>query len=115
MDRTIDLKNSIFTDLAPREIRSLEESAEGCQYSAGEWIVHHGDIWPYFFIVADGHVTALKNPTKGEASFSPRSIPGKCSGDWPFSSLKHPCPPRFRPLRIQNFCAGRARHYCHFL
>jgi CRP/FNR family transcriptional regulator len=67
MDKTIDLKNSIFTDLAPREIRSLEESAEGCQYSAGEWIVHHGDIWPYFFIVADGHVTALKESFEGRS------------------------------------------------
>jgi CRP-like cAMP-binding protein len=67
MEKTIDLKNSIFADLTPREIHSLEESAEGCHYSAGEWIVHHGDVWPYFFIVTEGQVTALKESYEGRS------------------------------------------------
>jgi CRP/FNR family transcriptional regulator len=67
MEKSIDLKESIFNGLAPREIRSLEESAEVCQYTAGEWIVHHGDVWPYFFIVVEGQVTALKESYEGRS------------------------------------------------
>ena len=67
MEKTIDLKNSIFTDLTPREIHSLEESAEVCHYSAGEWIVHHGDVWPYFFTVTYGQVTAIKESYEGRS------------------------------------------------
>lgn len=67
MEKPVDLKKSIFADLTAQEIHSLEESAETCHFAAGEWIVHHGDVWPYFFIVVDGQVTAIKESYEGRS------------------------------------------------
>jgi CRP/FNR family transcriptional regulator len=67
MKNPINLKDSIFADLTPQEIRSLEESAEVCHFSSSEWIVHHGDVWPYFFIINNGQVTAVKESFEGRS------------------------------------------------
>lgn len=67
MTKIPNLSNTLFAGLAPREIQSLEEHAEVSHFSADEWIVHHGDVWPYFFIVTIGQVTAVKESFEGRS------------------------------------------------
>jgi CRP-like cAMP-binding protein len=111
MDKTVDLKSSIFADLTSQEIRSLEESAEVCHYTAGEWIVHHGDIWPYFFIVTDGQVTALKESYEGRSLI----LTTLRSGDVFWGLLSYP-----RRLHatsqtaLKKICAHPRETLCHF-
>lgn len=58
---------SMFARLDPHEIHSLESSAEVCHYQAGEWIIHYGDIWPFFFFINRGEVTAVKESFEGRS------------------------------------------------
>ena len=67
MTRIPNLNRTFFADLDPQGVRFLEGNAEVCRFSASEWIVHHGDIWPYFFIVNSGQVTAVKESFEGRS------------------------------------------------
>lgn len=58
---------SIFDELDPLEISALEDKAETCRFQAGEWIVHYGDIWPFFFFIEEGEVTAVKESFEGRS------------------------------------------------
>jgi len=58
---------SLFANLDPHDIRALEKDAEVCRYQAGEWIVHNGDIWPFFFFIKGGEVTAVKESFEGRS------------------------------------------------
>jgi len=37
------------------------------QFRGGEWVVHHGDIWPNLFFVQKGQVTAIKESAEGRS------------------------------------------------
>jgi len=67
MKNPINLKEGIFADLTPQEFHSLENSAEGCHFSSDEWIVHQGNVWPYFFIINNGQVTVVKESFEGRS------------------------------------------------
>ena len=56
----IDLlsQNPIFSHLDPARKNTLSELAIARRYPKGGWITHHGDIWPYFFIVESGKINA---------------------------------------------------------
>ncbi|RPH63072.1 MAG: Crp/Fnr family transcriptional regulator [Chloroflexi bacterium] len=58
---------SFFARLDPQEIRSLEKTGEVRRYSAGEWVAQTGDVWPYFFFIRSGLVTALKESYEGRS------------------------------------------------
>lgn len=58
---------SLFANLDPHDIRALEKDAEVCRYQAGAWIVHNGDIWPFFFFIKGGEVTAVKESFEGRS------------------------------------------------
>ncbi len=58
---------SIFAGLDSCEIHALEKNAEFHRYRAGEWIVQYGDIWPFFFLIKVGEVTAVKESFEGRS------------------------------------------------
>jgi CRP-like cAMP-binding protein len=59
--------NSIFASLDPQEIRALEKRGEVRRFRSGEWIAQYGDIWPYFFFVKSGEITAVKESYEGRS------------------------------------------------
>ena len=58
---------SIFASLDLQEIRSLEKRADVRRFQNGEWVVQNGDIWPYFFFISNGEVTAVKESYEGRS------------------------------------------------
>ncbi len=58
---------SLFANLDPTEIQYLERNAEVSRYQTGEWIVQYGDVWPFFFFIKTGQVTALKESVEGRS------------------------------------------------
>lgn len=59
--------HSVFSCLDPPDIDHLIRAANPSRYKSGEWIVHHGDIWPNLFFVVDGQVTAIKESPEGRS------------------------------------------------
>jgi CRP/FNR family transcriptional regulator len=59
------LENSIFAGLNPSDLGVLTARMKSRRYQAGEWLVHHGDVWPYLFLIRSGEVTALKESFEG--------------------------------------------------
>lgn len=60
-------QNQIFSHLEEDDFHRLEDSARIRQFKNGEWIVHHGDIWPYLFVIQKGTVTAIKESLEGRS------------------------------------------------
>jgi CRP-like cAMP-binding protein len=60
-------QNQIFSHLDKSVLKKIEASAQKRYFQAGEWIVHHGDVWPYLFIVGKGEVTAVKESAEGRS------------------------------------------------
>ncbi len=58
---------SIFANLDLHQIHALEKNAEVRRYRSGEWIVQYGDIWPFFFFIESGEVTAVKESFEGRS------------------------------------------------
>lgn len=59
------LENSIFAGLSPSDLDMLTARMKPRRYQAGEWLVHHGDIWPCLFLIRSGEVIALKESFEG--------------------------------------------------
>jgi CRP-like cAMP-binding protein len=57
----------LFAHLNKDELNSLEVAAQKHRYQSGEWIVHHGDVWPYLFLVRDGEITVTKESIEGRS------------------------------------------------
>ncbi len=55
----------LFDSLDPVDISFLAESSIERHYPKDAIIAHSGDIWPYFFIVTDGTVEAVKMSHEG--------------------------------------------------
>jgi CRP-like cAMP-binding protein len=60
-------QNPVFAclDSVTREQTAL--SAIPKKYQKGEWITHHGNIWSFLFVVAEGIVQALKESPEGRS------------------------------------------------
>jgi CRP/FNR family transcriptional regulator len=68
MAKRIDFPGaSLFAGLEPPQIARLESEAETCRFEAGEWITQYGDIWPFFFFIKQGEVTAIKESFEGRS------------------------------------------------
>lgn len=52
--------NPVFSHLTENELHKMLASAQPRRVHGGEWIVHHGDVWPYLFFIQNGQVTAIK-------------------------------------------------------
>jgi CRP/FNR family transcriptional regulator len=50
-----------------RDQQSIAQMAISRRYETGEWILNYGDIWPYFFLVTEGAVTAIKESIEGRS------------------------------------------------
>ena len=57
----------IFSHLDERVFREIESIAHLRKFQSGEWIVHHGDVWPNLFYVQKGQVTAIKESAEGRS------------------------------------------------
>ena len=60
-------QNPIFSNLDEDILHRIEASAQTCQFKNGDWIVHHGDVWPKLFFVQKGQVTAIKESPEGRS------------------------------------------------
>ena len=60
-------QNQIFSLLEDDDLHRIEGGALIRQFKSGEWIVHHGDIWPYMFVVHKGVVTAIMESLEGRS------------------------------------------------
>jgi CRP-like cAMP-binding protein len=58
---------TLFAGLEPEQITGLLSEAEICSFEAGQWITQYGDIWPFFFYINHGEVTALKESFEGRS------------------------------------------------
>lgn len=58
---------SIFSSLDTQDLHQLESQAEIRHFKAGEWIIHYGDIWPFFFFINSGEISAVKESFEGRS------------------------------------------------
>lgn len=56
---------SIFSNLDAQKLGNVKKIAEIRRYQSGEWLAHYEDIWPYFFFIRQGQVTAIKESFEG--------------------------------------------------
>ncbi len=59
------LDNPVFSHLSETDRNTLAASAISRKYPKDHWISHHGDHWPYLFIVESGSITAMKESSEG--------------------------------------------------
>jgi len=60
-------KYSLFSHLDKKEYQAIVSRAQAHRYKSEEWIVHHGDIWPYLFFVQEGEVVAIMESPEGRS------------------------------------------------
>jgi len=59
------IHNPVFSHLGEADRSNLAELAISRKYPKDQWISHHGDHWPYLFIVGSGSITAMKESSEG--------------------------------------------------
>jgi CRP-like cAMP-binding protein len=68
MEKNINFpQTSIFAHLDLHETQALERDAEVRHYPAGNWITQYEDVWPFFFFIKSGRVTAVKESFEGRS------------------------------------------------
>jgi len=60
-------QNHIFSHLDLTVLRKIEAVAQHLEFKSGEWIVHHGDVWPNLFYLGSGQVTAIMESPEGRS------------------------------------------------
>ena len=60
-------KNPVFACLNQEELKTVAKSANKQKYQKGEWIAHHGQDWPFLFLIESGTVQALKESPEGRS------------------------------------------------
>lgn len=60
-------RNGVFEHLDPLVLKGLAERAQVRYFGSGDWIVHHGDVWPHLFLIQAGQVTAIKESPEGRS------------------------------------------------
>ena len=66
-DLDLFAQNPVFALLDKSSQEKLLANAISRQYRAGEWVLHHGEIWPYLFLVAQGSIKAVKESVEGRS------------------------------------------------
>lgn len=66
-DETHLVSNHIFSHLGDAVLHKIEAAAQRLKFKNGEWIVHHGDIWPNLFFLRSGQVTAIMESPEGRS------------------------------------------------
>jgi len=67
----------VFTKLSIEDQDDLFNIAIERSYSAGQWIRHHGEVWPYIFMVLNGSITAIKESPEGRSLIIDTIGPGE--------------------------------------
>ena len=60
-------QNQIFSHLDENVLQKIESIALIRKFQSGEWMVHHGDVWPNLFFIRKGQVTAIKESAEGRS------------------------------------------------
>ena len=60
-------RNQVLSQLDETELEKLNTSVQLRRFHAGDWIVHHGDVWAYLFFIQKGQVTAIKESPEGRS------------------------------------------------
>jgi CRP/FNR family cyclic AMP-dependent transcriptional regulator len=60
-------RNPIFSQLGKPALAKVAAHAQRCSFQRGEWIVHHGDVWPNLFLLPEGEVKAIKESLEGRS------------------------------------------------
>jgi CRP/FNR family transcriptional regulator len=69
-------ENPLFAQLPQSTLENLKHNAIHRTYQAREIIVHHGDVWPNLFLVAEGEIHAVKESLEGRALIATTLGPG---------------------------------------
>ena len=60
-------EHPIFSNASDKVLERIMNIGKNRHFSSGEWIVHHGDIWPNLFFIQKGQVTAIKESLEGRS------------------------------------------------
>jgi len=60
-------ENQVFGFLSARERLQITEQAYRRTFARGEWLAHHGDAWPYLFLVKTGTIHGVKESIEGRS------------------------------------------------
>ena len=60
-------QNELFSSLSAQEHALIIEQAHPRTFTAGEWLAHHGDVWPYLFMVTAGTIYGVKESVEGRS------------------------------------------------
>lgn len=61
------IPNPIFSLLSAEKLADLKSLALSKKYRKGEFVTHHGDVWPYLLYVNSGEFQALKESSQGRS------------------------------------------------
>ena len=70
-------ENPVFACLGQNDLESVTKSVINKSYREGEWIAHHGQSWPFLFLIKDGAVQALKESPEGRSLLVVELKPGE--------------------------------------
>jgi len=70
-------RNTVFNCLTDDELDILLDKALLRQYHKGQYLAHAGDIWPHFFFLIKGSVSAVKESLEGRSLVATTFIPGE--------------------------------------
>ena len=71
------IDHPMFALLEPQAREEIDQLAVARSFSAREFIVHEGDVWPNFFMVLRGEVAAVKESMDGRALTATILKPGE--------------------------------------
>jgi CRP/FNR family transcriptional regulator len=60
-------QNRVFSHLNQHDLQKMTASAQIRRFHDGDWIVHHGDVWPHLLFIQKGEVTAIKESPEGRS------------------------------------------------
>ena len=59
--------NPIFSPVDDQTFQEIMVIARPRHLRSGDWVVHHGDVWPNLFFIQKGQVTAIKESAEGRS------------------------------------------------
>lgn len=60
-------QNLLFSTLSKEDLEDVARGAVTRKYTRGEKIVLYGDVWPFFLLIANGQVDAVKESGEGRS------------------------------------------------
>ncbi len=59
--------NVVFASLSPSDLDEMARLASERTYQKGAKLILYGDVWPYFFLVGEGNIAAMKESGEGRS------------------------------------------------